>query len=105
VHVTVDLTSVPAHVWLAEPADCRSFDVVVQGPGHQQALDQALRGASVGRTEGEVAWVTVAAVRRLAAGSVGQGWEADLLAMLDFARGRGWLTDDGESIQAHVEWQ
>jgi len=36
---------------------------------------------------------------------VGEGWESDLLAMLDYARSRGWLTVDGQSIRAHVEWQ
>lgn len=104
-HVTVDLTSVPPKVWLAEPSDCRSFDVVVRGPGANEALDQALLESAVGRTEGEGVLVTVAAVRRLAAGSVGQRWETDLQAMLDYARSRGWLTVDGQSIRAHVEWQ
>lgn len=103
--MTVDLQSAPPTVLLVEPADCRSFDVIVHGSGDDDALDQALAGASVGRTEGEEVLVTVAAVRRLAAGSVGDGWEADLLAMLDYARGRGWLTEDGRSIRAHVKWQ
>ena len=104
-HVTVDLRSASPTVFLVEPSDCRSFDVVVHGSGDDEALDQALAGASVGWTEGTDALVTVAAVRRLAAGSVGEGWESDLRAMLDYARSRGWLTEDGQSIRAHVEWQ
>jgi hypothetical protein len=104
-HVTVDLRSSPPTVSLAEPSDCRSFDVVVHGSGDDAALDQALAGASVGRSEGKDALVTVDAVRRMAAGSVGQEWESDLLSMLDYARSRGWMTEDGQSIRAHVEWQ
>ena len=28
----------------------------------------------------------------------------DFAAMLDYARSKGWLSDDGASIRAHVEW-
>jgi len=104
VHVTVDLTAVPPAVALVEPDDCTRFDVVVHGPGTHGDLDRALVGAVVGRAEPPDALVTVAAVRRLASGSVGDGWEAAFLAMLDYARGRGWLTEDGAGIRAHVEW-
>jgi hypothetical protein len=41
----------------------------------------------------------------LASGSVGDGWEKDFESMLDYARGRGWLTDDAHAIRAHVVWQ
>ena len=101
-HVTVYLLSAPPTVSLEEPSDCRSFDVVVHGSGDDEALERAAAfgGAATLWTGG-----TVAAVRRLAAGSVGEGWESDLLAMLDYARSRGWLTEDGQSIRAHVEWQ
>jgi hypothetical protein len=104
-HVTVDLTSVPPAVSLVEPDDCTRFDVVVHGPADRGGLDRALSGSSVGRTLGDDALVTVDAVRRLAAGSVTDGWEANFAAMLDYARSRGWLTDDGQEIEAHVEWR
>jgi hypothetical protein len=41
----------------------------------------------------------------MASGAVGASWEADFLAMLDYAQGQGWLTDDGEEIRAHVQWR
>jgi hypothetical protein len=103
VHVIVDLTSEPPEVTLAEPDDCTRFDVRVLGPGDTGDLDRALVGASVGRMGETGALVDVAAVRRLASGSVGDGWEGDFVAMLDYARGRGWLTDDGAAIEAHIE--
>jgi hypothetical protein len=59
----------------------------------------------VGSVDGDgEAVIDVAAVRRLAAGSVGITWDDDMAAMLDYARSKGWLSDDGEAIRAHVEW-
>ncbi len=104
-HVTVDLGSAPPGVSLEEAADCTRFDVIVHGPGGGDDVGRALAAASVGRTDGHDALVDVDGVRRLAVGSVGPTWEADFLAMLDYARGRGWLTDEGKSIRAHVEWR
>lgn len=104
-HVTVDLADQPPGVTLVEADDCRQFDVVVRGAGTSSDLDRVLTRASVGHMEGDEALVTVAAVRRLASGSVGEQWEADFVSMLEFARGRSWLTDDGLAIRAHVEWQ
>ncbi|HVC70355.1 MAG TPA: hypothetical protein VNC61_08915 [Acidimicrobiales bacterium] len=104
-HVKVDLTAAMARVSLAEPADCRRFDVVVHGTGDRESLDQALVAASVGRTDDDEVLVDVAAVRRLASGSVADSWEADFQGMLDFARSKRWLTDDGQAIRAHVEWR
>jgi hypothetical protein len=105
VHVTVVLTGAVPEVSLEEPEDCRRFDVVVRGVGDNETLDRALAGAAVGRTDADGALVEVAAVRRLASGSVADGWEADFTAMLDFARDKGWMTDDGQAIRAHVEWR
>jgi hypothetical protein len=104
-HVTVDLSSASPAVTLVEPEDCTCFDVVVHGSADGGALDRALVAASVGRTSGADALVTVDAVRRLAAGAVAEGWEAAFAAMLEYARSRGWLSDDGREIQAHVEWR
>jgi len=104
VHVNVVLTSGDPLVTLGEPTDCTRFDVVVHGQGDDAALDRALASASVGVRDKDEVLVSVAAVRRLAAPEVGAGWEADFTAMLDYAAGRGWLTDDASAIRAHVEW-
>jgi hypothetical protein len=104
-HVTVDLTAAPVAVALVEPDDCTSFDVTVTGTGDETDLDRALVDAGVGRTDDKDALVSVTAVRRMASGSVGAGWEGDFEAMLEYAGGRGWLTDDAQSIRAHVVWR
>ena len=103
--VVVDLEAEPPVVALEEPADCGRFHVAVRGRGDAVALDAALRADAVGSVDGDgEALVDVAAVRRLAAGAVGETWESDFAAMLDYARSKGWLSEDGASIRAHVEW-
>jgi hypothetical protein len=45
----------------------------------------------------------VATLRRLAAGRVPDGWDADFDAMLAHARTQGWLSEDGDTVRAHLE--
>ncbi|GLZ48315.1 hypothetical protein Acsp06_45000 [Actinomycetospora sp. NBRC 106375] len=47
--------------------------------------------------------IPVAALRRLAAGRVSEGWDADFDGMLTKARERGWLNEAGDAVQAHLE--
>ena len=103
--IEVDLDAVPASVSIAEPADCTRFSVAARGPGGGRALDDALRAAGAGRVadDGD-ARVAVDAVRRMAAGSVGAGWDDDFAAMLGYAESKGWMHEGGTEIQAHVEW-
>jgi len=102
--VQVDLRPTPPLVSLEEPADTRRFHVAVVG-GHDQALVfAALVDAAAGRLDGDDAWITLDAIRRLAAGRVDPGWDADLAAMVDYARGQGWVDDMTHAIRGHLEW-
>lgn len=47
--------------------------------------------------------IPVATLRRLAAGRVPEGWDADFDGMLAKARERGWLNEAGDAVQAHLE--
>ena len=47
--------------------------------------------------------IPVATLRRLAAGRVPDGWDADFDAMLAHAAGQGWLSEDGATVRAHLE--
>jgi hypothetical protein len=47
--------------------------------------------------------IPVATLRRLAAGRVPEGWDADLDGMLAKARERGWLNETGDAVRAHLE--
>jgi len=105
VQVVVDMRTEPATVALEDPAECGRFHVTARGAGDAAGLDSALRANAVGNIDGDgEAMVRVEAVRRLASGSVGEQWEGEFRAMLDYARSKGWLSEDGTSIRAHVEW-
>ena len=100
VHVDLSASSVA----LEEPSDCARFQVVATGAPDTVRLGDVLVDREVGRTEGGDAFIEVGAVRRLAAGRVGDEWEAGFVAMLDYARAKAWLDASGTAIQAHVEW-
>lgn len=67
--------------------------------------DAALRAAGLGRLSGEdTGYLDVDALRAAAQPQAttadwAQGWDA----MVEHARGQGWLADDGASLQVHVE--
>ena len=102
--IDIDLTGGSPTVQLVEPEDCRRFHVGAKG-GDTEALGAALSAQHVGRLlpSGD-ALIDLDAVRRLAAGRVPDGWEADFAAMVGYAKSKGWLDESGEAIQAHVEW-
>ena len=101
--IDIDLTGETAALELVEPEDCKRFHVAVRG-GDDEALASALAAEGVGRLlpSGE-AMIDTAAVRRMAAGRVGAGWDGDFAAMLEYAGSKGWLDETGGSIQAHIE--
>ena len=102
--IDIDLTGGSPTVQLVEPEDCKRFHVGVRG-GDLDALGAALQAQDVGRLlpSGD-ALIDIDAVRRLAAGQVPDGWEADFAAMIGYAESKGWLDESGEAIQAHIEW-
>jgi hypothetical protein len=70
-------------------------------------LDRALRAASAGHDDGDgAAWVSVVWVRSTAGSAaqtaVGADWPTRFDAMLDYARGKGWLDESGTHLRAHV---
>ncbi len=88
---------------LEEPDDCMRFQVTVRGLD-EAATRKQLQADDVGRLEDdETAWINVAAVRKLAEGRVGVDWAERFQGMLDYAFSKGWLSDDGAAIQAHIE--
>ena len=96
IHVEADV----AQARLVDPGDFTSFKAVLHGAG--PALAERLAPIGVTRVD-EHAWVSVAALRRLAGDAATPAWEDSLASMLDFARSRGWVDDDLESVRAHVE--
>lgn len=102
--VVVNLDAVPPTVALEDPTDTRRFSVQVTGHGDSAPLAQTLESQGVGHlADPHTAFISVARVRQLAAGRVPDTWEHDFKGMLDYADSKGWLTDHGSMIQAHVE--
>ncbi|HEY2225770.1 hypothetical protein [Actinomycetospora sp.] len=53
--------------------------------------------------DGAHVMIPVATLRRLAAGRVPEGWDADFDGMLAYARTKGWLSEEGDAVRAHLE--
>lgn len=103
-HLVITVGELP-DATLAEPDDCARFHVEARGRHDAGALDRALAETGTGWLgEGGDAYVTVAAVRRLAEGRVGDGWALRFGSMLDYAATKGWVSEAGDAIRAHVEW-
>ncbi len=100
----VDLSTTPPVVSLEEPDDTARFHVSVQGGTDHGLAYGALVDAAAGRLDGDDAWISVDAVRRMATGRVDEAWDGALDAMLAYARGKGWFDEAGHAIRAHVEW-
>jgi hypothetical protein len=99
--VDVDVQAEPPAVALDDPEDGKAFSVRVRGD--RARLSSALEATGVGRMDGDEALIEVDAVRRMAEGRVGPGWDRDFTAMLDYAGTKGWIADEGRAIRAHVE--
>jgi hypothetical protein len=56
-------------------------------------------------SDGAHVMIGVDALRRLAEGRVPEGWDADFEKMLAYAREKGWLSEDGRSVRAHLEME
>ena len=102
--IQVDLRAHPPVVTLENPDDTQAFHVAVVGGTDWGLVFGALVDAAAGRLEGDNAFITIDAVRRMAAGRVDAGWDQQFVAMLEYARTKGWIDEGGNSIQAHLEW-
>jgi hypothetical protein len=103
-YVRVDVEPQPPVVTLEEPDDCTKFHLLVVGGQDLARVFGALVDAAAGRLEGDHAYITIDAVRRMAAGRVGDDWNERFDGMLGYARGKGWIDDTGNMIQAHIEY-
>ncbi|MCW2695483.1 MAG: uncharacterized protein JWR62_568 [Modestobacter sp.] len=70
-----------------------------------EEADEALRTAGLGRlADADTAFLDVAALRAAAEPLASSGdWGQQFDGMVDHARSKGWVGDDGASLQAHVE--
>ena len=97
----VDITD--SGVTLTDPDDLRRFHSHVPLGVTDDAVDAVLARTGAGHRVGadqvavNVTWL------RASASGVDENWERSFQQMLDFAGTKGWLTDDGGAVLAHIE--
>ena len=91
----------PDAVTLLEPDDFTRFHVTLTGLD-RAAADAVLRSQNAGSVADD-ALVAVSALRSWSGRAGDDDWNAGLDAMLAYAASKGWLSEDGSQIQAHVE--
>jgi hypothetical protein len=64
------------------------------------AAAAALTAAGLGSVDGDHAWLDVGALR--AAGDGSADWASGFEGMLAYAAGKGWASEDGTLVQAHI---
>ena len=99
----VDIPSSGEGPQLVSADDLTSLSVRVHAktvdPG---AVSSTLRSAGAGDVADGHAWLDVTWLLT-AAGAPGPDWPGRFAAMLDYAKGRGWLSSDGRRVRAHIE--
>ncbi len=70
-----------------------------------EEADAALRSAGLGRLEGDdTGYLDIAALRAAAEPHArAENWAGGWDGMIGYARSKGWVADDGASLQVHVE--
>ncbi|TDL39621.1 hypothetical protein [Arthrobacter nitrophenolicus] len=92
----------PGSVALDEPDDCNSFKVLLSERA-REALPGLLESAAAGKLDDSDVLVSVDWIKSQCAGRIGMGWNYRFANMLVYAAGKGWLSDDGSHVRAHVE--
>lgn len=93
-------------VALESPDDCTAFHVQVVGDdGGGVGVGEALDASGAGRLaeDGEHGLIEIGWIRQAATGRVDPDWDQRFEAMVDYARGQGWVDEGESSIVGHIE--
>lgn len=91
-------------VELVDPQDVTAFSVRCPAELDDGDLAASAERAGLGEVlESGHVMVPVATIRRMAGDRVGPSWEDDLAGMLAYATRKGWTSEDGTRVRAHVE--
>ena len=82
-----------------DPGNLRQLHAEFRGVTDDAAA-AALAAAGLGVLDGDHAWLDTGALR--AAGDGSAAWAAGFDAMLAYAAGQGWASEDGARVRAHV---
>ncbi|NAZ87825.1 hypothetical protein GTR00_17235 [Kineococcus sp. T90] len=83
--------------------DLARLSATVAADAPADAVDGALRDAGAGHLDagGEHAWLRLSWLR--AQGPDAPGWLEGFAGMVSYATSRGWTSEDGTLVRAHVE--
>jgi hypothetical protein len=90
---------------LVDPQDVASLSVQCpENLGHDD-LVATVRRADLGELlPGDShLMVPLDTIRRMAADQVGPGWSDDFAKMISYAASKGWTSEDGTQVRAHIE--
>lgn len=92
-------------VELVDPDDVTAFHAVQPAGFDRDELIEVVQENGLGEVlpDGSHLMVPLGTVRRMATGRVGPSWERDFESMIAYAARKGWLSDDGTRVRAHVE--
>lgn len=91
-------------VELVDPQDVTAFSVRCPPDLDDTDLAASAERAGLGEVHGSGhVMVPVATIRRMAGDRVGPGWDDDLVGMLAYATRKGWTSEDGTRVRAHIE--
>src|ERR1700728_806673 len=96
VHVTQD-----SSVDVLDGDDCTALSVTTELPSHTAVEVLINSGLAASAEEGAV-WLDIDELRRRAAPAGSEGWNERYKAMIEYARGKGWLNEAARSVRAHI---
>ncbi len=86
-----------------DPENLRELAVRAPGGLAQQEVEQALAAAGLGVVDNGHAWLEVAQLRASGTAQPPQ-WAEGFDGMIAFAKSRGWISEDGRSVRAHIDY-
>lgn len=93
----------PDTVVLDDAEDFTAFDVVAPSSADDD-LDRRL--GPLAQRDGDHLWVDLEELAALAGTrATDADWQTGLAAMVDYARSKGFLSDDGSALRAHIVWR
>jgi len=99
VFVLVSGSEGEARASVEDPGNLRQLHAEFRGVGDDAAA-AAIAAAGLGTADGDHAWLDAGALR--AAGDGSQKWATGFDAMLANAAGKGWTSEDGARVRAHI---
>ena len=88
-----------ARASVEDPGNLRQLHAEFRGVSDDAAA-AALTAAGLGTVDGDHAWLDAATLR--AAGDGSEAWATEFGEMLAYAAGKGWTSEDGARVRAHI---